>query len=88
MLPTPREFSEQTADTPGASCNSSTVEDRHHPFDLPVNSYYMVSAALSTEGKDWRHCTLAATLLIVEDAKVDQISQEVRAAGGTVRYEF
>jgi hypothetical protein len=80
-----REFSEQTANTPGVSCNSSLVEDSHHTFDLPVNSWYRVSVALASKGKNWLHHVLAATLLIVEDAKVDQISQDVRAAGGRVR---
>ena len=37
------------------------------------------------KGKIWLHYVFAATLLIVEDAKVDQISQGVRAAGGRVR---
>lgn len=93
------DINEHSAYTLGLSYDSSPVEDSHRTFDLPVDSYYKVSAAYGTEWKERLNFALGATLLIVDDAKIDQTSQGVRAAGefdanyilfagGTVRYEF
>ena len=93
------ELDGRSAYTLGFSYDSSPVEDSHRTFDLPVDSYYKVSAAYASTGRKRLNYALGATLLIVDDAGVDQTSQGVRAAGdfdsnyilfagGTVRYEF
>ena len=94
-----QQLNERSTYTLGFSYDSSPVEDSHRTFDLPVDSYYKVSAAYASTRRSRLNYALGATLLIVDDAGVDQTSQGVRAAGefdtnymlfagGTLRYEF
>jgi long-chain fatty acid transport protein len=93
------DIGDQSAYTFGVSYDSSPVNDKHRTFDLPVEEYYKFSAAYAWKGKNKLNYALGATLLMVGNAKIDQTSQGVRAAGkfdtnyillagGTVRYAF
>jgi long-chain fatty acid transport protein len=93
------DIGDQSAYTFGVSYDSSPVNDKHRTFDLPVEEYYKFSAAYAWKGKNKLNYALGATILMVGDAKIDQTSQGVRAAGkfdtnyilfagGTARYAF
>ena len=93
------DLSDQSVYTLGVSYDSSPVNDKHRTFDLPVEEYYKLSAAYAWKGKNKLNYALGATLMMVGDAKIDQTSQGIRAAGkfdqnyilfagGTMRYAF
>jgi len=93
------DLSDQSVYTLGVSYDSSPVNDKHRTFDLPVEEYYKLSAAYAWKGKNRLAYALGATLMMIGDAKIDQTSQGIRAAGkfdqnyslfagGTMRYAF
>jgi len=83
----------------GVSYDSSPVKNQHRTFDLPVDDYYKLSAGYGQKFKNNLDYALGATLMLVGDAKINQTSQGVTAAGefdtnyilflgGTLRYTF
>ncbi|MEA2078405.1 MAG: outer membrane protein transport protein [Pseudomonadota bacterium] len=93
------EINQNSAYTLGVSYDSSPVKNRDRTFDLAVDEYYKVSAAYGWKGRHNLDFALGATLMIVGDAKINQTSQGVTAAGefdtnyilfagGSVRYLF
>ncbi|MDH3899930.1 MAG: outer membrane protein transport protein, partial [Gammaproteobacteria bacterium] len=83
----------------GISYDSSPVKDRHRTFDLPFDDYYKLSAGYGWKGKNKLDFALGGTLMLIDDAEINQTSQGVTAAGefdtnyilflgGTLRYEF
>ena len=66
----------------GLSYESSVVDDDDRTIDLPLDASWSLSGAYGRFNPDSRRgWSLAATLQVFDDAKVDQTSQGVRFAG-------
>jgi long-chain fatty acid transport protein len=85
--------------TLGISYESSPVKDKHRTFDFPVDEIWKLAGSYGWAGEKNFDYSVDATLYMMGDAKVDQTSQGVRAAGefdtnlllflgGTLRYVF
>ena len=85
--------------TLGISYESSPVKDKYRTFDFPVDEIWKLAGSYGWAGEKNFDYSLGATLYMMGDAKIDQTSQGVRAAGefdtnlllflgGTLRYVF
>jgi long-chain fatty acid transport protein len=85
--------------TLGIAYESSPVKDKHRTFDFPVDEIWKLAGSYGWAGEKNFDYSVDATLYMMGDAKVDQTSQGVRAAGefdtnlllflgATLRYVF
>jgi long-chain fatty acid transport protein len=83
----------------GMSYDSSPVDDEDRTFDLPFDEIFKLSGGYFWQGDRDLDFAVGATLYLVGEAPIDQISQRVRAkgefdenlilfVGGTLRYVF
>jgi len=83
----------------GFAYDSSPVSDKDRTFDFPVDEIYKASFSYFWEGSKRLDFSIGGTAYLIGDAKIDQTSQGVRAAGefdsnyvlflgGSMRYVF